>query len=264
MNRNAFSLFLVFLALSLFSCSDYQKLKKSSDNDLKYTRALEYYEKGDYFRAQQLFDQILIFFKGTEKAERISYLNAYCYFKQKDYIMGGYYFKAFTTSYPNSPLAEECAYMSAYCNYLDSPRSSLDQSNTMDAIQSLQLFVNQYPQSKKVEECNKLIDELYSKLEKKATDIALLYYRMSDYKAAITSFNNVLKDFPSTANKEQVLFYLLQAKYDYANKSIEAKQVERMQDARETTRAILTEFPSGKFTAQVLAIQKNIDKSINH
>ncbi|HNX43504.1 MAG TPA: outer membrane protein assembly factor BamD [Bacteroidales bacterium] len=250
---------LIFMIV-LSSCSKYQKLLKSSDNDLKYDKAIGYYEKGEYFRAQQLFEQIFSFFRGTEKAEKIAYLNSYCYYKQKDFIMGGYNFKNFAANYPSSKYAEECAYMSAYCSYLDSPRSSLDPTSTNDAIAALQLFINQHPESERVEECNNLIDELRGKLEKKDYDIATMYYKMADFKAAIITFNNVLKDFPDTKRKEDILFQILLAKYDYAINSVESKKKERLNDALESYKLLTSEFPDGDFTARARSIEKNIMK----
>lgn len=253
-----FSLLVSMIVLS--SCSKYQKLLKSSDNDLKYEKAIAYYEKQEYFRAQQLFEQIYTFFRGTDKAEKISYLNSYCYYKQKDYIMGGYQFKSFASSYPSSKYAEECAYMSAYCSYLDSPRSSLDPTSTNDAIAAMQLFINQHPESERVEECNKLIDELRGKLETKAYSIAEMYYKMADYKAAIVSFNNLLKDFPESPQKENIMYEILLAKYDYAINSIESKKKDRLNDALETLHSLKIEYPNGEHSSQARNIEKNILK----
>jgi len=254
-------LFIVFsAALLVTSCSKYQKLLKSSDNELKYSKAVEYYEKGEYYRAQQLFDVILVFFRGTEKAEKIAYMNAYCYYKQRDYILAGYYFNSFTSSFPNSQHAEECAFMSAYCNYHDSPISSLDQTNTQAAIASLQLFINQYPNSERIEQCNQLIDELRAKLEMKAFDIAMLYYKMRDYKAAIISLNNLLKEYPDTKQREKVLYSLLDAKYNYAVNSVPEKKKVRIADALEAYRVLQTEFPAGAYAGKAESIFKNLMK----
>lgn len=256
-------LFFSLITVLLFtSCSKYQKLLKSSDNDLKYSKALEYYEKGEYFRAQQLFDQILVFFRGTEKAEKIAYLNAYCYYNQRDYILAGYYFNSFTSSFPSSQYAEECAFMSAYCNYHDSPISSLDQTNTVAAISALQLFINQYPNSQRIDQCNQLIDELRAKLEKKAFDISMLYYKMGDFKAAIISLNNLLKEYPDTREREMVLYSLLDAKYKYAVNSVPEKKQERLESALDAYRTIQTEYPTGKYADKSESIHKNLMKEI--
>lgn len=256
-------LILLFSAVLVFtSCSKYQKLLKSSDNELKYTKAIEFYDDGEYYKAQQLFDQILVFFRGTERAEKIAYYNAYCYYKEKDYILAGYYFGNFTSSYPSSQYAEECAFMSAYCSYHDSPAPSLDQTNTQAAIASLQLFINQYPNSQRIDQCNQLIDELREKLEKKAFDIAMLYYKMDDYKAAILALNNLLKEYPDTKEREKVLYSLLDAKYEYAVNSVQEKKKERLESALEAFKVIHSEFPAGAYASESSAIQKNLLKEM--
>jgi len=229
---------------------------------LKYNKSIEFYDKGDYYRAQQLFDQILVFYKGTDKAEKISYYNAYCYYKQEDYILAGYYFNSFVTTFPTSQFTEECAFMSAYCSYMDSPIFSLDQTNTTAAISSLQLFINQYPNSQRLEQCNQLIDELHGKLEKKAFNIAMLYYRMDDYKATIISLNNLLKEFPDTKEREKVLYSLLDAKYKYAINSVPEKRKERFENALEAYHVISSEYPSGAFALQANVIQKSVLKEL--
>ncbi len=246
------------------SCSHYQKLLKSSDNELKYSKALEYYERGDYLKSQQLFEQIQAFFKGTDKAEKIAYYSANTYYKQKDYILAGYYFKSFSTNFSSSTYAEETSFLSAYCNYLDSPRASLDQTSTTEAISSLQLFINQFPKSDRVAECNKLIEELRAKLEKKDIDIALLYFRMSDYKASIVSLGNVLKDFPDTKSKEMILYFLLTAKYQYAINSITEKRHERLGSALDAYDELVAGFPVGEFSEKALSIKKSITKELNN
>ena len=55
--------FIKFLAVfmvsvTLYSCSGYNKLLKSSDYDLKYEKGFEYYNKQKYSKALQIFEQI--------------------------------------------------------------------------------------------------------------------------------------------------------------------------------------------------------------
>jgi len=254
----------LILSTVIMSCSPYQKLLKSSDNEVKYTKALEYYEKGNYKPAQQLFEQIQAFFKGTEKAEKISYYTANCYYKQKDYVLAGYYYKSFSTNFSTSIYAEEALYLSAYCSYLESPRSSLDQTSTKEAISALQLFINTHPKSERVSECNKLIDELRAKLEKKDIDIAMLYFRMSDFKASVVSLNNVLKDFPDTKSKELILYSILSSKYQYAINSVYDKRRERLNAASDAYDELNAGFPVGEYSEKAMAIKKNISKELGN
>lgn len=256
--------FLIFFAvIQLLGCSKYQKTLKGPDNEKKYSMAMEYYEKGDYLRALQLFDQLIPIVRGTDKAEKLYYAYAYCYYNQEDYILASYYFKQFVKNFPSSEYAEECYFKSAYCMYLDSPRYSLDQTNTYDALKELQLFINMYPGSERREECNQLIDNLRYKLQTKAFEIAKMYYKMEDFVAAITSFENILKDFPDTEYKEEILYYMINSYYRYAALSVLSKKKERYQSTIEAYERFITFFPDSKYQKEVFVIHKNakIEKS---
>jgi outer membrane protein assembly factor BamD len=248
------------LALFLASCSDYQKLLSSTDYDLKYKRAIEYFDKKDYTRASTLMEELLTIYRGTEKAEEVNYRYAYCYYNQQDFVMAGYYFKNFVTSFPNSPYAEECAYMVAYCFYEDSPNSSLDQANTYKAMDELQMFMNQHPASKRIVECNKLIDELREKLVKKSFESASLYYKLGDFKAAITALNNGLKEFPDTHYREELLFLVLKSSYELASRSVYEKMKERYQNTAEAYLGFKEEFPESKHLREAERIYNNASK----
>ena len=98
-------------------------------------------------------------------------------------------------SYPKSERADEIAYLGAKSYYYLSPAYSRDQSETYDALEKLQLFINKYPDSKYFDDANALIQELDLKLEKKAYEIALQYNTTGpfhrDYNSAITALNSM-------------------------------------------------------------------------
>jgi outer membrane protein assembly factor BamD len=231
----------------LASCGKHSKLLKGTDNDVKFEAAVDYFEQADYYRALQLFEQLMGAYRGTSKAEQLYFYYAYCYYYQEEYLLASYYFKRYAKSFPGGPRAEECLFMSAYCQYLLSPKYSLDQTSTHEAIKELQLFIDIYPDSERIETCNQLIDELRAKLEKKDFEIAKLYLKTEYYRAAITAFNNVIKDYPDTRNKEEILFYILKAYFNYAEKSIKDKQLERYQSAVEAYNDLKYLFPESDF-----------------
>jgi outer membrane protein assembly factor BamD len=253
---------ILILALLFASCSKYQKLLKSTDNEAKYEMAIKLFEEKDYYRAIQLFDQLQPFYRGTDKAEKIAFYYAYAHYEERDYILASYYFKQFAANYPNSRNAEEAAFLSAYCNYLDSPPQSLDQTTTLDAIQGLQLFINRYPKSSRVARANELIDELRVKLESKAYDIADLYLKMEDYKAAIICFKNLIKEYPDTKYREVAMFNIAKASYYYAQKSYESKKQERFQETADALDNFIANYPDSKYRNEVLELKKITDKEL--
>lgn len=246
----------------LYSCGTFRKVLKSSDIKLKYSTAVTLYEKGDYHRAMQLFDELLVYYRGNDTSEKINYYYAYCYYGEEDYLEAGYYFTKFSSAFPTSKFAEECDYMSAYCQYLFSPEYGLDQTITLDAIKQFQLFINEYPQSTRVAKCNELIDELRYKLEKKEFETARLYYKIENYQAAYVAFKNVLKDYPDTKHKEDVYYYMLTSSYQYAINSIETKKRERLELARDAYNSLNTTFPESGYGKEAKSIMKNIEKEL--
>ena len=118
--------------------------------------------------------------------------------------------------------------MSAYCYYLEAPNFSLDATNNYKAIKELQAFVNKFPASKKVEKCNELLDELRAILSKKAFENAKQYFVTENYKSAIIALENVLIDFPSYSNREEVHYLIVQSSYLLAINSISTKVVDRL------------------------------------
>lgn len=237
----------MLILTSLSSCGRFQKLLKSNDYEEKYAMAIEFYDLEKYNKTVQLLDQVTPIYRGTDKAENIDFLYAMCHYNQKDYILASYYFKRYYQSYPKSAKAEEALYMSAYANYLDSPRSSLDQETTVDAIQEMKLFISRFPNSEKTILAKDLIAEMESRLELKSFDMAKLYFKMNDFKAAIASFQAFIKQYQSSIYHEEAMFLIIKANYEYAINSISIKQEERFSETSEAYVDFISQFPESKY-----------------
>lgn len=247
MRINGIGLIFFGLLFVFSSCSKYQKLLKSDDNELKFQKAIEYYELEQYNRSIGLITDIIPAYRGTARAEQLNYYYAMAHYKQKDYSLASHYLRSFATAFPNSEHVEEFLYLSAYSKYLESPRSSLDQTFTMEAIRELQAFINRFPSSERVEEANALIDELRFKLETKRYDKAVMYMRIGDYTASYTTFENLLRDFPDTQYREEALFQIISAHYEYASQSIPMRQAERFEEVIRNHQRLERFFPESQY-----------------
>ena len=263
MNYRLFTILCLSLLFFLPSCK-FQKILKNGTVDEKYETAVKLYEANDFSRALQLFDQLAGAMRATDKAQKIAYYYAFCYYNQKDYTMASYYFKRYATNYPNTAEAEECLFMSAYCNFLSSPEYSLDQTTTYEALKDLQLFTNTYPKSKRVSECNDLMDQLRFKLELKDYKIARLFYRMEDYAAAIQSFTNILKEFPDSPHKEEILFLGVKSYYRYAKESIEGKQKDRHLKTVSAYNDFVAQYPESSFLDEAKEMRDKSKKELEN
>lgn len=256
----------LFLSLALFlfsACkSTFEKVRTSGDQEMILSNAFSYYEKQNYQRALTLFDLVLNTLRGDARAEKAYYDYAYCHYYTKQYLLAAYYFKNFANTFANSPLREETAYMSAYCNYLLSPSFRLDQANTQKAIEEFQLFTNLFPKSNRVEECNKLIDELRRKLEDKAFAEGQLYYDLRQYQAAVISFDNLLRDYPESPEVEHVRYLIAKASYLLSENSVIEKKIDRYTETIARSNDFLDKYPHGKYSKEISQIKKDSEHAI--
>ena len=256
-------LIILILPLILGSCSEYQKVLKSTNAEYKFTKAVEYYDDGQYNRAYPLFDELLTIYRGSSKAELVYYYYAQTNFQLEDYILAAYHFKNFQKTFPNSDKTPEAAFMVGYCYYLESPRFSLDQTYTYKAINELQLFANTNPDSEKLYECNELIREMREKLEKKSFEVAKLYYETRNYQAAVVAFNNTLNDYPGTMYREEALFLRLKSAYELAKNSIESKKLQRFIESQTAYFEFVERYPESKEAKDANQMYDKIKKEIN-
>jgi outer membrane protein assembly factor BamD len=245
-NQHYTALLVLLTAFAAFSCSQYEKVTKSEDVNLKFTKAFEYYNGGDYVKAGALFDQLAPLTRGTRRADSVFFFQAMSQYKLEDFIIAGHYFNVFVGLYQNSRFIEEAAYMEAYCYYLQSPRPELDQIPTQQALDAFHLYMIRYPRSTRIADCQRIILELNEKLMEKAFLSAKLYYNLSDYKASIVALNNCLVDFPETKMREEIMFLILKSKYYLAINSIHVKQTERFQDLVDEYYSFVAEYPNSK------------------
>ncbi len=246
------------------SCKNYQKTLKSGNNELKYETGIDLYEKGDFNKALQFFDILRAIYRGSERGEKLTYYTANSYFQMKDYQIAAYYYKQYVQMYSRGEHAEESAFLSAYCNFLDSPRYSLDQNSTHLALRELQAYIDMYPRSERVAEATRLMDELRAKLEMKDFKVAMLYYKMESYQAAITSFEGVMDDYPDTENKEVILYYITKAYYEYAENSIYKKKMERYEKTIESYNNLKYLFPESEYLPKVEKIYNEVKSLISN
>ena len=248
MEKKIVFLFVSIFFLSLFfSCSDYQKLLNSDDASEKYKKAEVYYNSGEYRKANRLFEQIIPKYRGRPQSQRIIFFFAETYFQTKSYSLAAYQYENFVKSYPKSERVREAIFKAAKCFYLQSPSFSLDQNETYNAIEKLQVFINLYPESEFTPEANQMISELQEKLEKKDFEIAKQYFTIRDYRAAVKANENFIAGFPGTKFREESMYIKFLSLYEIAINSIFSKKQKRLNELKQQYELILRYYPETLF-----------------
>ena len=246
MKKIACLLLLVLSTFAFSSCSEYNKVLKSSDPAYKFTKAVEYYEDSRCYQALPLFEELIASVRGTQRAEEAYYYFAKTHYCVKDYYIANYYLKNFVKTFPTSQYAEECLFESAMCSYNLSPIYSLDQTDTRIAIDEFQLFIDRYPNSQLRDSCNRMVDQLRQKLERKSFEVAKLYVTTERYRSASSALENALKEYPDTPYREEILYLMVEANYLYAEGSIDEKKIARYMETIDSYYKFVANFPGSK------------------
>ncbi|MDY3537332.1 outer membrane protein assembly factor BamD [Riemerella anatipestifer] len=259
--------YILILSLALFSVScnrQYDLAMKSADKDLILKTANELYAKKKWKEALSLYERVQNLVSGTDEASDILFKSAYANYYDKQYRIAGHQFKKFSVNnaLANDPRKEEAAYMSAICYYQGSMDYNLDQKDTELAINELQNFLNNYPNSERTKNIDKLIDELSYKLEFKAYENARQYYKMLELKSAIISFENVLDDFPSTKLRPKIETMLMDAKAKLAIDSKFELKRERLEHAVAYTHLMEKNYPDTDIAKTAVSLRKKLDTEL--
>ena len=238
--------------LGLSSCGKFEKFRKSADLPTKYKAAVNYYKKKDFAKAGILFDEIMPLMKGDSTQELATFYQAYCDFNLGSYTLASSHFKKFAEVFSRSEFAEEAIYMSAFSLYKDSPNFNLDQTGTLAAINEIQSYLNNYPETKFKDDCTNIIKELRKKLEKKAYEKAKLYYKTSPFniaslKSSVIEITNFQRDFPDSDYSEEMAYMKVLAQYDLAKSTIESKQKERFTEASKFYLDLIDKYPQSAY-----------------
>jgi outer membrane protein assembly factor BamD len=147
--------------------------------------------------------------------------------------------------------------MAAYSNYRLSPNYKLDQTNTLKAIEGFEQFINAHPNTERAVQANAMIDKMRAKLEQKSFEQGNLYYKIGQYQAAMTSFQNTLKDFPESQRLEEVRFLILKSSYILASNSIFEKQEERYLETLQNYNQFVRKHPNSRYLKEAQNIERD-------
>ncbi len=218
------ALLVIITAQFFIGCGSSKTDITTDDPQKAFDIAKRKYDKRDYVDAIEDLSFIKIRFPGTDVSDKVQFYLANSYFYQKEYILAAYEFESFLKNFQLSPLLSEAKYMLGNTYYELSPKYSLDQEFTKEALNQFLAFIESYPQDKNVSDAEKKIKELRNKLAFKDYWIAELYMKTDNYKAASLYYQAVYDDYIDSEWADDAMVGQADA-YFSGNKFIETKKV---------------------------------------
>lgn len=193
----------VLLAFLLFytGCSS-NKSKEDTDIQTRYEKGMAYFEKGKYLRAQEEFNYVALSGSHTDYGDDALFYLGESYFLNKEYILARAEYDRLVRRMGFSPYLEQARWRICQCYVKESPAYYHDQTNTEKALEKLQEFVEDFPNSEYREQAEKTLTELRYKLGKKAYETGILYIKLGAYDSAILAFEQVLDHYYDTPYME--------------------------------------------------------------
>ena len=255
---------MIFLSVGLLSgCGkSMSKLLKNPDAAYKLRMAEQFFAKKSYTKAQQVYEDIMPFYKTSKEFEDIYYKYAYCAYNLYDFMNAENLFKSYLEIFPTSTRAEEIDYMRAYCFYKQSPKAALDQTNTVKAMGMMQTFINTHPGSPRNKEASEIIDQCRIKLETKEFMSAQLYFDLGQFRAAGVAFTSLLNAFPESVRADEYKLMAIRSYFQYAEMSIEEKRVERFEQVVNECYEFTDRYPESKLRKENEVILNNSQNNI--
>ena len=107
----------IILAVAAFVCllpsckSQYEQLLSGNDVDAKYKAAFEFFNKGKYRKAAEVFESMSVLTSGTPQEDTVQFYWALSNYRDKDYYTAETNFKTFLDKCPRSPFSDDAEFL---------------------------------------------------------------------------------------------------------------------------------------------------------
>lgn len=235
------------LTLTAGGCATTQELEQLSAEQ-RFARAMTLYADKSYLDAYEEFRIVTLQFQGSAFADSAQFQMGECRFMREEYLLAAYEYDVLIRTMPTSKLVPEARYRRALSYYQQSPEYYHDQTSTRQAIDEFQSFIEYHPTDSLVTDAEAKINELNTKLARKAFENGVTYMHMEYYKSAATEFDHVLEKYHDSPYAEQ-------AQLRKAEAMLKRK---KLPEAKAEIEKFLTKYPNSTLKQEAESLQKDI------
>ena len=201
------------------------------------------YERGKYFSAVESFQACIYNYPGKTIVDTAQYYLGLTYFANKEYEVAQVEFNRLALNYPSSVYFENAIFMRAACYFHSAPKSyGLDQQTLHTAIQLLEDFIIDFPESESVPDAHKYVEAARTRLALKSYDSGVVYSRMGAHKSAKNYFQYVIDEFTDTEYGPKAAFMLAERDFKLMSYA----------DARRGFEGFVTVFPDHEWAPKAV------------
>jgi len=160
---------------------------------------MKYFDKEKYSRAKDEFDYIIMADPGSKLASESQYYMAESMFQMEEYTEASTLFDRYVRFAPDYSKIEIARYRICECAINSSNEYQRDQSQTDHALEQLQMFIEDFPETDRKDNAEKEIVSIRLKLAHKDYESGRLYLKLEEYESALIYFQSVLNHYYDTS-----------------------------------------------------------------
>ncbi len=189
---------IIFFGTTLQFCASQKEELKADDIAETFQRGMNYYEKDNYIKAEEVFTFIIYNDPGGAYADDAQFYLAETYFSREDYLLAISEYDRLIRRMKNSSFVEDAFWRKteAYCEL--SPDFRLERDMTDKALKYLYEFIDIYPESKFRDDADSRVLEMRGKLARKLLESARLYDTLHEYESAVFYYDSIINEYADT------------------------------------------------------------------
>ncbi len=230
---------LLMLLTCLASCSTAPQTKPMENAEAHYNKALASFSKRNFFEAIPSFEQLKDKYPISPYAVLAELRLGDCHFLQNELELAIHYYDNFRRLHPNNPDVPYSIYMTGMCHFEQILAVDRDQTPALEAVEYFQSLVDLYPESSYSGKALCKISEAKKQIAEHETLVGLFYLKNKKYKGATRRFIKLLKQYPTSINKDKIYYQIAQADFESGN----------IQRAEKIVTLLKNKYPESTYTS---------------
>ena len=198
-----------------------------------YSRGAAAFQEGDYEEAIRMLEYFANQYLGDPRVPEARMMLGDASMARRQYATAATHYMRLVNDFPNHELNLQARFRTCEAYYRLSPKPPLDQEYTRSALAHCQSVVEYFPGTEEATQAAEYVSELRHKLAQKEYDTGNFYFRRRAYASAVSSFEQVLAQFPETSVAPMALERMIEA----------YERMGYVEDAEEARQRLLRDYP---------------------
>ena len=221
MSTHGFVRLVMLAAVLTMACAGgMPKIPDTPDSVLE--KADEYYDRGRFFQASELYRAFIERYPGHDRSDYAQFRLSESYYMDNQYELAAVEYRVIVARYGYSEYVDDALFQIGVCYFEQAPRTDRDQQKTLEALQMFEQFIQTFPQNPKVPDAREYIRLCHEKLAEKAMQTVELYYRRGAVRAVEIYCDKIIEAYPNNYYWAKAYYYKGMVKLIYGDKQAAA------------------------------------------